>query len=130
MKTLVCANNAPRVVGPYSHAVVVGDTVYCSGQIGLHPHTNEFVPGGVVEQARQALTNLAAVLEAAGSSMEDVVSMTLYLTSMDDYVAVNEVYASFFTTDPRPARATVAVSQLPKSALCEVACVAVRSSSR
>lgn len=126
-KVLVQTDNAPKAVGPYSQAVVVGDTVYCSGQIGLDPHTNALVEGGAVEQARQALTNISEVLTAAGSSMSDVVFTTLYLTSIDDFAAINELYASFFTTDPRPARATVGVSHLPKGALFEVSCVAVRA---
>ena len=120
---------APAALGPYSQATVVGDLVFCSGQVALDPAldpmTSELVGATVSEQAKQVLDNLSAVLAAAGSSLNQVAKTTIFLTSMDDFGAVNDVYASYFN-EVKPARATVAVRALPKGALVEIDCIATR----
>jgi len=122
MKTLQ-TEDAPKAIGPYSQAVVAGDLVFCSGQIGLDPKTGEFVQGGVKEQTAQVFTNLEAVLQAAGARLDAVVMVNVYLKSMNDFKDMNDVYAAVFG-DHKPARATVGVSELPKNALVEISCVA------
>ena len=116
-------SKAPKAIGPYSQAVVAGDFVFCSGQIGHDPKTGEFVKGGVKEQTEQILKNLEQVLQAAGASLASVVSVNVYLRSMKDFGDMNEVYADAFG-ELKPARATVGVSELPKNALVEMSCVA------
>jgi 2-iminobutanoate/2-iminopropanoate deaminase len=115
----VSTSRAPAAIGPYSQAVVYGELVLTSGQIGLDPETGEMVPGDVAAQTERALASLAAVLEKAGSSLEGVLRTTVYLTDMTDYAAMNEVYARCFSSRP-PARSCVAVAQLPKGALVEI----------
>jgi 2-iminobutanoate/2-iminopropanoate deaminase len=124
MRDVVHTDSAPAAVGPYSQAIVAGGWVWASGQIGLDPATGEMVPGGVADQARQSLTNLIALLAAAGSGPERVVRTTVYLTDMEDYAEVNAVYAEFFA-DSSPARACVAVAGLPKGARVEIDAVAL-----
>ncbi len=114
---------APQAIGPYSQAVAVGDWVFCSGQIALDPGTGERVTGDVQVETRQVLRNLAAVLEAAGASLEAVVKTTVYLRDMDDFPAMNEIYGEFFPQQP-PARATVAARTLPKNVAVEIDAVA------
>jgi len=121
----VTSRGAPAAIGPYTQAIKVDDWVWTSGQIGLDPESGEMVEGGVAAQTERALQNLEAVLSIAGSSMQQAVRCTVYLVDMADFEAVNEVYAKFFR-DPPPARSTVAVAGLPKGALVEVDCVAVR----
>lgn len=116
--------NAPGAVGPYSQAVKLGSLVFCSGQIGINPQTNELVEGGVVEEAKQVLINLEAVLVASGSNLSKVLQTTIYIQSMANYAVVNDLYAQFFKTEPLPARATVEVSKLPKGANIEISCIA------
>lgn len=116
-------DQAPAAIGPYSQAVRAGDFVYTAGQGGLDPHTNQMVTGGVQAQAEQAMKNLQAILEAAGTGFEDVVKTNIYLHFIKDFVVVNEVYASFFSGPP-PARSTVAVSALPLKALVEIEMIA------
>ena len=120
---LVVAERAPAAIGPYSHAVVAGELVVCSGQLGLHPASGELVDGGTAAQTAQSLTNLAAVLEAAGSSMDQVLRTTVYLTDLGDFPAVNDVYAAAFGSH-RPARVTVEVQALPAGASVEIECIA------
>ena len=117
--------SAPAPVGPYSQGIDAGGLVFCSGQVGLDPATGELVPGGVAEQAQRALANLGAVLEAAGLGYGDVVKATVFLTDIDDFTTVNEVYGRVFT-DPAPARSTFAVAALPKGASVEIELIAVR----
>lgn len=109
---------APQAIGPYSQAVKVGNLLFTSGQLGINPETNEF-PAAVVEQAKQSLENVKAVVEAAGASMSQIVKTTVFLNDMNDFAAVNEVYASFFA-EPFPARSAVEVARLPKDALVEI----------
>ena len=116
-------DNAPAAIGPYSQAVVVDGFVFCSGQIPLDPATMELSQGDVQEQTDLVLKNLAAVLEASGSSMSNVVKTTVFLKDMDDFVAMNDVYARHFG-DHRPARAAVQAARLPKDVSVEIECVA------
>lgn len=116
---------APAAIGPYSQAIVAGGFVHCSGQIALDPATGTLVEGDVSAQAERVLANLAAVLAAAGSSLSRAVKCTVYLRSMADFAAVNAVYARHFPGDAPPARATVAVLDLPKGALVEIDCTAL-----
>ena len=120
---IVETSGAPAAIGPYSQAVVLGNLVFCSGQIALDPQSGQVVPGGVDEQTRQVLANLAAVLEAAGSGIGKVVKCTVYLQSMADFPAVNAVYAEVFGAH-RPARATVEVSRLPRDVRVEIDAIA------
>ena len=120
----VQTDGAPAAIGPYSQAIVSGGFVFTAGQIGLDPANGEMVPGGVEVQAERALQNLTAVLEAAGSSMRDVVKTTLYLADMPDFVKVNEIYAGYFQ-EPFPARSAVQAAALPKGALVEIDAVAI-----
>ncbi|MGH2983804.1 MAG: RidA family protein [Solirubrobacterales bacterium] len=111
--------DAPEPIGPYSQALVAGGVLYCSGQVPLDPETGELVEGGIAEQARRCLQSLAAVCQAAGARLEDSARMTIYLTAMEDFPAVNEVYSEFFS-EPFPVRSTVGVAALPKGAMVEM----------
>mgnify|MGYP005832347575 CR=1 FL=1 len=124
MKEVIISDKAPKPVGPYHQAVIVGPLVWCSGQIGIDPETGELVEG-IAQQAEQAFKNLKVVLEAAGSSLDRVVKVTVFITSMKEFAIVNEIYARFFQ-EPFPARSTVEVSGLPKGALIEIEAVAQR----
>ena len=124
-KQVVHATGAPNAIGPYSQAILVGDTLYASGQIALDPATGQLVEGDVSAQAARVIQNLAAVLAAAGLTMADVVRTTIFLAHMDDFAAVNEVYGRAFTADP-PARSTVQAAALPRGALVEIDAIAVR----
>jgi 2-iminobutanoate/2-iminopropanoate deaminase len=115
----VSTSRAPAAIGPYSQAVVYGDLVLTSGQIALDPETGEMSKGDVAEQTERVLTNLAAVLDKAGSSMACVLRTTVYLVDMADFAAMNAVYARWFSSRP-PARSTVGVAQLPKGARVEI----------
>jgi 2-iminobutanoate/2-iminopropanoate deaminase len=124
-REFVRTDNAPAAIGPYSQAVLVGDALYCSGQIALDPRTGRLVEGEVEDEAVRVLENLGAVLRAAGMDYENVVRCTVYLTSMDDYALVNEVYARYFSEAP-PAREALQVAALPRGARLEISCVALR----
>ena len=119
----ISTKKAPAAIGPYSQAIRVGNIVYTSGQIPLDPATGAFVEGGIKEQTRQALTNIKAILEEAGTSMDNVVKTTVFMANMDDFAGMNAVYAEFFT-EPYPARSAVAVKSLPKGALIEIEVIA------
>ncbi len=123
-KRIIRTDNAPAAIGPYSAGIVAGKFVFTAGQIGLDPKNGQMVEGGVEEQARRALTNLKAILEAAGSSLENVVKTTVFLQDMADFTKVNEVYAEFFTVNP-PARSAVQVAALPKNARVEIEAIAL-----
>lgn len=116
--------NAPHAVGPYSQAVVTGNLVFCSGQIALVPETGDLLAGNVQAQTEQVCRNLAAVVAAAGSSLDHVVKAEVFLKDMNDFAVMNEVYATYFNGNVLPARTTVEVAQLPKGALVEIACIA------
>lgn len=124
-REVISTPNAPAAIAPYSQGVRVGNTLYVSGQIGVDPTTREFVPGGIAEQTHQVVKNIQAVLEAAGFSLEDVVQSQVFLSDLNNYAAMNEVYGSYFKTAP-PARAALQVARLPKDALIEIIVVAVK----
>ncbi len=121
---VVSTDKAPKAIGPYSQAIRVGDFVYCAGQAGLEPATGVLVKGGIEAETRRVLQNLAAVLEAAGSSLSRVVKTTVFITNMDEFQKMNAVYAEFFPSAP-PARSTVQVSRLPKDACVEIEVIAL-----
>ena len=121
-KKVIATTNAPGAIGPYSQGWIVGDMVYTSGQIPVDPATGE-IAEGIAAQAEQSCKNVAAIVEAAGSSMENVVKTTCFLADMGDFAAFNEVYAKYFTS--KPARSCVAVKTLPKNVLCEIEAIAI-----
>ena len=123
MRYLVESSEAPKAIGPYSHGIKAGGFVFVSGQIALDPATGVLVGGDVAAQTERVLQNLQAIVEAAGGDLDRVVKTTVYLRSMADFAAMNEVYAKYFKGEP-PARATVAVAGLPKDALVEVDVIA------
>lgn len=118
-REIVEASGAPPAIGPYSHAVRAGGLLFCSGQIPLDPRTGELVGKTPAEQARRCLENLREVCLAAGTTLERAVRLTIYMTDLDAFAAVNEVYGSFFSEQP-PARATLGVAALPKGAYVEI----------
>ncbi|MER3403482.1 MAG: deaminase [Armatimonadota bacterium] len=122
-KKAVFSADAPPPIGPYSQAVRIGEWLFLSGQIPVDPATNEVVPGGIGAQTRQVLQNLQAILNAEGATLQHVVKTTIYLQDLDDFKAMNEVYATYFC-EPYPARATVEVSGLPKGVLIEIEAIA------
>ena len=122
MKT-IHTEQAPKAVGPYSQAIEAGGFVFASGQLPIDPATGTFPEGGIKEQTRQSLTNAQAVLRAAGIDLTHVVKTTVFLSDIDNFAAMNEVYAEFFK-EPYPARSAFAVKTLPKGALVEVECIA------
>ena len=125
-KKAVQSDAAPKALGPYSQAIVAGGKVYCAGQIPLDPATGDLVPGGIAEQTHQVLRNLRAVLKAAGSDLDRAIKTTVFLKSMDSFVAMNEVYGrpEYFGDTP-PARSTVEVARLPRDVLVEIEVVAL-----
>jgi 2-iminobutanoate/2-iminopropanoate deaminase len=126
LRERIHTDNAPAAIGPYSQAIKAGGFVFVSGQIPTDPQTGQFVPGGIAEQTEQVLKNLKAVLEAAGSSLDQIVKTTVFLADMKEFSGMNEVYARFFSGPP-PARATVAVASLPRDARVEIEAVALIS---
>lgn len=124
MKNVISTDRAPAAIGPYSQAIEVNNLVYTSGVIPVDPGTGE-IPEGSAAQARQAFQNLKNLLEAAGSSMELVVKTTVFIKEMDDFGAINEVYAEYFP-EPYPARSCVEVARLPKDVLLEIEAVAAK----
>jgi 2-iminobutanoate/2-iminopropanoate deaminase len=115
----VNAADAPEAIGPYVHAIRTGDLLFCSGQIPIDPRTGELVAGTVADQTGRCLENLAAVCAAAGTTLGDAVRLTVYTTEMGSFAAINEVYESFFESDP-PARVAIGVSALPRGAKVEI----------
>jgi 2-iminobutanoate/2-iminopropanoate deaminase len=119
------SDHAPKALGPYSQAIEVNGFVFTSGQIPIDPTTDKFVMGGIKEQTRQSLTNIQNVLKETGIDLSHVVKTTVFLSDMDNFAEMNDVYAEFFV-QPFPARSAVAVKTLPKGALVEIECVAVK----
>ena len=126
MKEIIQTVHAPQAIGPYSQAIKANGIVFASGQIATDPLTGQFVAGGIKEQTEQVLKNLAAVLEAADSSLDRVVKTTVFLLDMQEFSAMNEVYARFFKDEP-PARATVQAARLPRDARVEIEAIALTS---
>lgn len=124
MKEIIETDRAPGAIGPYSQAIRVGNMVFCSGQIPIDVATGEFVSDDVAEQTERCLQNLQEVLKAAGTGLGGVVKTTVFLADMEDFGAMNEVYARFFSEN-KPARATVQAARLPKDARVEIECIAV-----
>lgn len=124
MNQKINTNQAPAAIGPYSQAVAVGGFLFVSGQLPIDPATGAFAAEDVMGQAKQSLTNISKILEAAGTSMDKVVKTTVFIQHMDDFAKMNEVYAQFFTGDVLPARSAVEVAKLPKGALVEIEAIA------
>ncbi len=122
---VINTSKAPKAIGPYSQAIEANGLVITSGQLPIDPATGEFALGGIKEQTRQSLTNAKAILEEAGISLANVMKTTVFLSDMNDFAAMNEVYAEFFN-EPFPARSAIAVKTLPKNALVEVECIAAK----
>ena len=123
MRKIVATEKAPAAIGPYAQANIIGNMVFTSGQLGMDPATGNFVEGGIKEQTEQALKNLKVILEEAGTGMENVIKTTCFLKNMDDFAAMNEVYASFFEGE-YPSRSAVQVAKLPKDGMVEIAAIA------
>ena len=124
-KTAIHTDHAPAAIGPYSQAIEAGNTIYVSGQLPIDPATGAFAGEDIAAQTRQSLTNIKAILAEAGADMSNVVKTTVLLANMADFAAMNAVYAEFFTA-PYPARAAFQAAALPKNALVEIECVAVK----
>ncbi|MDD4343799.1 MAG: RidA family protein [Eubacteriales bacterium] len=123
MKKAIATNNAPAAIGPYAQGIDTGSFIFTSGQIPINPQTGE-IPEGIVEQTKQSLNNVKAILEEAGLTMNNVVKATVFLKNMNDFTEMNKVYESFFTD--YPARSAVEVARLPKDVLVEVEVIAIR----
>lgn len=123
-RLVIHTDNAPPAIGPYSQGIAANGFVYTAGQGGVDPATRQLVEGGVPAQTRQTLQNIAAILEAAGCSLADVIKTTVYLVNMDDFAAMNEVYATFFPDSP-PARTTIQAAKLPMGLAVEIEAVAI-----
>ena len=125
-KTIITTGEAPAAIGPYSQAIRSGHLLFASGQVALHPETGALVAGGIAEQTHRALRNVKAVLAAAGLDLSHVVKTTVFLKSMNDFAAMNEIYAGYFAAPGSipPARSTVEVARLPKDALVEIEVIA------
>jgi 2-iminobutanoate/2-iminopropanoate deaminase len=121
----VTSEKAPKALGPYSQAIVTGDLVFCAGQVGLDPATGQVVSGDIREQTNRCLDNLAAVLDAAGSSLDRVTKTTVFLTDLAEFTAMNEAYAEKFAGH-KPARSTIGIAALPRGARIEIECIAIR----
>ncbi|WP_297196591.1 RidA family protein [uncultured Flavonifractor sp.] len=125
MKNIVNTNQAPAAIGPYAQAVAIDGLIITSGQLPINPATGAF-PEGIAEQTRQSLTNVKAILAEAGVSMDQVIKTTVFLSDMNNFGAMNEVYATFFSEGNYPARSAVEVARLPKDALVEIEVIAVK----
>lgn len=124
MREVITTNQAPAPIGPFSQGIRAGGFIFVSGHVGIDPQTRTLVEGGVREQTERTIRNLQAVLEASGASLQSVVRCAVYLRNMSDFAAMNEVYATFFSSQP-PARTTIEVSRLPVDALVEIDAIAV-----
>lgn len=125
MKTIISTEKAPAAIGPYAQAVEKGGLIFTSGQLPIDPATGTF-PAGIEAQTAQSLTNVGAILAAAGASMDDVLKTTVFLSDMNDFAAMNKVYATFFSEGCFPARSAVQAARLPKDALVEIEVIAAK----
>ena len=126
MKTIIITDKAPAPIGPYNQAVLANDTLYISGQIGIDPVTGDLTNGGVEAEAKQVMKNLEAILQAAGMTFENVVKSSIFLSDMNDFMAVNGIYGAYFDSETAPARETVEVANLPKFVKVEISMIAVK----
>lgn len=124
LKKEISTTNAPAAIGPYSQAILTGNTLYVSGQIPLDPATGQIVEGGIKEQTVRVFENLKAILNEAGCTFANVVKAEVFLDDMNNFAAVNEIYASYFTEDPKPARQAIEAANLPKFVKIEISCIA------
>ncbi|MEA4987386.1 MAG: RidA family protein [Anaerovorax sp.] len=124
MKKAIATKKAPAAIGPYAQGNIFGNLIFASGQIPLNPETGAIVEGGIEEQTKQSLSNIKAILEEAGSSMDKVIKTTVFIKNMDDFAAMNAVYGTFFTEGAYPSRSAVEVARLPKDALVEIEVIA------
>jgi len=126
MKKIITTNNAPTPIGPYSQGVLVNDTLYLSGQIGLDPRQMKMVEGDIKKETEQVMENLKNVLEAAEMTFNHVIKSSIFLSDIEDFGQVNEVYGSYFINDTAPARETLAVKTLPKNVRVEISMIAIK----
>ena len=126
MKTIIFTDKAPAPIGPYNQAVLIGNTLYTSGQIALHPTTGELITSDIETETRQVMENMKAVLNATGMDFEDVVKTTIFIMNMDDFARINSVYGSYLNEQTAPARETVQVARLPKNVNVEISMIAVK----
>jgi len=126
MKKIITTKNAPAPIGPYNQAILVNDTLYLSGQIGLDPRLMKMVEGDIKKETEQVMKNLKNVLEAADMTFNHVIKSSIFLSDMEDFAKVNEVYGSYFINETAPARETVAVRTLPKNVRVEISMIAVK----
>ncbi|MFI0489897.1 RidA family protein [Flavobacterium sp.] len=125
MKKIIFTENSPAPIGPYNQAILKGNTLYTSGQIGINPATGELVNATIEAETEQVMQNMKAVLEAAGMTFENVVKSTIYIMNMNDFAKINDVYGSYFNEKTAPARETVQVACLPKNLNIEISMIAV-----
>ena len=125
MKKIIFTEKAPAPIGPYSQAVVAGNVLYTSGQIALHPETGELITSDIETETKQVMENMKAVLDAAGTSFENVIKSTIFISNMDDFAKINGVYGSYFNESSAPARETVQVARLPKNVNVEISMIAI-----
>lgn len=126
LKKIIFTDKAPAPIGPYSQAVLSGNTLYTSGQIALHPETGELVMDDIETETKQVMENMKAVLEAAEMNFENVIKATIFISNMDDFARINSVYGAYFNEKTAPARETVQVARLPKSVNVEISMIAVK----
>ena len=126
MKTVITTKNAPAPIGPYNQAILTGNTLYTSGQIAINPETNTLVLDDIKTETRQVMQNLKAVLEAASMTFEHVIKSSIFISNMDDFGLINEVYGSYFDDANAPARETVQVARLPKNVNVEISVIAIK----
>lgn len=126
MRKIITSKKAPAPIGPYSQAVLKGNTLFTSGQIAIHPGTGELVLDTIKSETKQVMENLKAVLEAANLTFDDVVKTSIFITDMNDFTEINAVYGSYFNNDNAPARETVQVAKLPKNVHVEISMVAMK----
>lgn len=126
MKKIITTSHAPAPIGPYNQAILTGNTLYTSGQIALHPETGELVLDDIKTETNQVMSNMKAVLEAADMTFEHVVKSSIFISDMNDFTTINEVYGSYFEDANAPARETVQVAKLPKNVNVEISMIAVK----
>lgn len=126
MKKIITTKQAPAPIGPYNQAILAGETLYISGQIALNPNTNKLVLNSIEEETKQVMENLKAILNEVNLTFEHVVKSTIFISDMNNFVAINQIYGSYFNVETAPARETVEVAQLPKSVNVEISMIAVK----